>query len=226
MTTPDRIRPEDVLAVQSRISWSAIFAGATVAMAVYILLGALGTALGFTMAQRVSDNELKVSAALWAVVSVLVSLFLGGYIATQCTAGENKSEAVIYGLTVWGVLFVALLWLTATGISFGFNGLIGAINSPSVPSLSAEDLRAAGVSQEQVDKLREKLQSFPSEVRQVAQSPFVAQAAWWSVGGIFLSMLAAVGGALAGSGPTFILRRISLTRVRAANPAPGQVVTR
>jgi hypothetical protein len=226
MTTPEKIRPEDVLAVRSRVSWSAIFAGATVAVALYILLGSLGVALGFTVAPRVSDNELKISAALWAIASVLVSLFLGGYIATQCTAGENKTEAIVHGLTVWGVLFVALLWLTSVGISFGFNGLLGVMNSPAVRSLSTEDLRAAGVTQEQVDRLRDKLQSYPSETRQAAQSPYVAQAAWWSVGGIFLSMLAAVGGALAGSGPTLVLRRVSFKRVRTENAIPGHVVPR
>jgi len=225
MATPDRIRPEDVLPVRSRVSWSAIFAGATVALAIYILLGAFGTALGFSVAHKVTDNELKASAAIWAIVSVLVALFLGGYIATQCTAGENKTEAIVHGLVVWGVLFMGLLWLGSAGMSFGFNGLIGAMNSPAVRSVSDEDLRALGITQEQVERLRDKLRSYPSEIREAAQSPYVTQAAWWLVGGIVLSMLAAVSGALAGAGPTLVLRRVPIIRGRTENRAPGRIVT-
>jgi hypothetical protein len=214
MTTSEKLRPEDVLAVRSRVSWSAIFAGATVAVAIYVLLGTFGTALGLSVAPKVTDNELKASAAIWAIVSVLVSLFLGGYIATQCTAGENKTEALVHGLVVWGVLFMALLWLTTTGVSFGFNGLIGAMNSPAARMFSDEDFRAVGITPQQIDKLR-----------QTAQSPAVTQAAWWTVGGIVLSMLASVCGALAGSGPTLVLRRVTIRRTRTENLAGGRVLT-
>jgi hypothetical protein len=168
---------EDVLPVRSRVSWSAVFAGAAVAMALYFLLAAFGTALGLSLAHRVTDQELGVSAILWAIASVLIALFVGGYTATQCAVGENRGEAVIHGLILWAVLFAALLWLAATGISFGFNVLIGVVSNPAGGALDTEALRAAGVSTEQIDRLRGRLQNYPGDLRQAGENPTVTHAA-------------------------------------------------
>jgi hypothetical protein len=220
------VRPEDVLPVRSRVSWGAIFAGATVALAVCFLLATFGTALGFTVAPRASDRELGVAAAIWSVLSVLISLFLGGFVAAQCAAGENRSEAVVYGLVLWGVLFTALLWLGSTGVSFGFNALVGVVNSPAVRTASDEELRQAGITPEQIERLRERLKNYPGELRQGGLDARTTEAAWWLFGGTALSMLAAILGALAGSGPRLVLRRVWVTRTGAVHATAGQAVPR
>jgi hypothetical protein len=105
----------DVFAVHSRISWGALFAGAVVALSTFLLLSALGAAIGLSVNQ--DAETMGWAATIWAIVSTLIALFLGGWVATQCTAGENMSEGVMYGIIHWGLVFAILMALTTTGLS-------------------------------------------------------------------------------------------------------------
>jgi hypothetical protein len=215
------VQAQDLVAVRSRVSWGAIFAGAVTALAVYLLFSTLGVAVGFSVSDSVGDRELGIGATIWAIAAMLISLFLGGWVSSQCSVGENRQEAVVYGIIVWGVMFAMLLWLMAGGIRIGFNAVMGVMNAPAAGAmasrLSDDELRAAGFTQEQVDslrgqfeRLRARAQNLPNEMRAAAQSPNTSAAAWWTFAGIALSMLASIGGALAGSGPTLTFGGIRL----------------
>src|SRR5687768_6249628 len=92
------IQASDVLPVRSRISWGAVMAGAVVAVAMYVLLIVAGVALGVTVADRVTNQSLGIGAGIWSTISMLLSLFAGGYIASRISVGENQSEAAVYGI--------------------------------------------------------------------------------------------------------------------------------
>lgn len=211
------VQPQDLLAVRSRVSWGAIFAGAVTALAVYLLLSTLGVAIGFSVSDRATDQQLGIGAAVLAIFSTLVSLFVGGYVASQCSVGENKQEAMIYGVIVWGVVFAMLLWLMAGGVRVGFNAVVGLASTPAantvVNRMSDEDLRNAGFSQDEINASRAKFEQLQTRMHEAASSPATTYAAWWTFAGLLLSMLASVAGALAGSGPTLTLAGL---RVRTA----------
>lgn len=215
------VETKDLLPVHSRVSWSAILAGAVMALAVYLLLSVLGVALGLSVSGQVGDKTLGIGAATWAVVTILLSLFLGGCVTSQCTVGESKAEAITYGVIMWGVVFALLLWLMAGGVRIGFNAVMGVASTPAATAvanrLTDEDLRAAGFTPEQIttyrsqfDQLRARSENLPAEIRGVATDPRATAAAWWTFGGILLSMLAAVAGALVGSGPNLILAGLTV----------------
>src|SRR5512133_1839175 len=105
MAETSRPSAADLLAVRSRVSWGAIAAGAMVALTIYIVLTMLGVALGIEMALRGSAS--------------------GGWATSRLAVGESKLEAVLYGLILWGVLFLLLLWLLASGMRTGFGALFG-----------------------------------------------------------------------------------------------------
>src|SRR3954447_16227771 len=70
----------------ARISWGAIFAGAIIALATQLVLTLIGAAVGLATldpatGQNPSGTTLGIGAAVWLVISSLVSLFLGGYVA-------------------------------------------------------------------------------------------------------------------------------------------------
>jgi hypothetical protein len=218
MANEDTIRAEDVLPVRSRVSWGAIFAGAMVALALYFLLTLLGAALGFSVGDRVRPQTLGTAAAVWAIVVTMLSLFVGGYVTSQCSVGENRFEAALYGVILWGVLFSMLLWLMASGVRAGFNALVGMAHATQVVTGDAagrgweETARRAGVSQEQIDQLKKNLPS-TDQARRTAEDPDNQQAAaeaatrvtWWAFLGTLMSMLASVVGSYVGAGPTFRL---------------------
>ncbi len=210
------VRTEEVAPVRSRISWGAILAGAMVALALYFLLTLLGAAIGLSVGDRVRSDQLGTGAALWAIVTTFVALFVGGYVVSQCTTGESKGEAVLYGITLWGVLFGMLLWLAATGVRSGFNAMVGMANAGTAVAhnTAGDDWEAAaqraGVPQATVEEWKRKAADAPEAVRRGAEDPRNQQAVaegatrviWWAFLGTLLSMVAAVAGALVGAGPT------------------------
>src|ERR1700680_1593037 len=113
------LRTEDLVPVRSRVSWGAITAGAVLALAVYLVLTLLGAAIGLTVNDNVRTDSLKTGGAIWAILATAIALFVGGWVTTQCTVGENKTEAVVHGIIMGGVVLAMLLWLMGTGVQIG-----------------------------------------------------------------------------------------------------------
>ena len=117
-------RAVDVLSVRSRVSWGAISAGAMVALAVYFLLTLLGVAIGLEVVGRGQPN-LGFGAALYSILTLLLSMFLGGWAVSRLAVGESKLEAILYGVILWGVLFLGMFWLVSVGVRIGFGAILG-----------------------------------------------------------------------------------------------------
>src|SRR5687767_12509655 len=94
------VGPEDLLGVRSRISWGPILAGAFLALGLYFLLTFLGGMIGWSVSDNVRSDTLGTMAAVWTIAVTVVCMFIGGYIASQFTAGENTFEGTVYGLLV------------------------------------------------------------------------------------------------------------------------------
>lgn len=233
MVDTTEVRAEDLFPVRSRVSWGAIFAGAVVALALYVLLSLLGAAIGLSVSDQLRSDQLGSGAAIWAILTTFLALFLGGFVCSQCTAGENKAEAVLYGVIVWGVLFTSLLWFMAAGVRLGFNAMLGvsdaAVANRAAGTITAADLeragRQAGFTDEQIRQLSAAAPVQGADVRNLAADPRTQQlassAAWWAFGGTLLSMLAAIGGALVGSGPSPLLRGLMVRTARTTTVGTG-----
>ncbi len=108
----------------SRISWGGALVGVFVALAAELLLSALGILIGLSVATITSVAALgTVSAAvfIWTVFSVLVALFIGGWVASRVANARFASDGLWTGLTVWSVALVVGIFLGALGIT----GLLG-----------------------------------------------------------------------------------------------------
>jgi len=204
----ERIEANDLLSVGTRISWGAVLAGAAVALTFLIMMGVLGTAVGLTARDRMSDHGYFTSAMICSLITLLAAMFLGGFVVSRITAGEDKTEAVTYGVVLWGVVFVALAILTAIGANVGFNALNARDEArATLPSQFFEGL-SSPLTQEQREELTNRLHNAAPQV-----SPTTA--AWWTFFGILLSILAAVGGSVTGAGPTLVLRQIRARHIPA-----------
>lgn len=220
MADQERVRTEDVLPVMSRISWGAIFAGAFVALAVYALLSVLGLVLGLSVAGQASGETIAMGAGIWALVSLILALMAGGCVTTRCTAGENRAEAIMYGVILWGVMFAMTIWATGTVLRAGTGMLVGAANAVGAAAgqqVNWEQMAAeVNLSEAQVEQLRQKLPT-AGEVRDMS-----TEAALWSLAGVIVSMAAAIGGALLGAGPTLAFRGVLVQqRTEQTTPSGG-----
>jgi ABC-type transport system involved in multi-copper enzyme maturation permease subunit len=170
--------------VRSRISWGAIVAGAAVAMAIYALLMALGVAVGMSVSDDVNARTLGTGAGVWGFISLLVALFAGGWVTTQVTVGESRTEAILYGVVLWATTSVLLLWLTVNGVRAGLD------TAAASRSLSGANQTAASADAGQSPEER---QAAIERAREAGK-----EGSWWAFAGMLISMVAAIGGALVG----------------------------
>jgi len=212
MTNDNAVHAEDILPVRSRISWAAIAAGSVLALAVYFLLTLLGGAIGLSISDNVNDRTLGIGAVVWAILTTAGCLFLGGFIASQLTTGENKVEGMMYGLLVWAAVFAGLLWLMASGVKAGFNAMVGMANPAASASANTnweEVARRNGATDADIDRVRNAPESIRNAINNPTNQAIAAdnatKAAWYSFLGTLVSMIAAGFGGYVGAGPTFRL---------------------
>jgi len=207
----DTIQPpvkyEDVTQLRSRISWGAIFGGMGIAMAAYLILTLLFMGIGVSLNENaIRSNAFGIAAIVAAVITVVLSMFLGGWVTTQLTAGETQREAVIHGVLCWAAFTGAMLLMAAGTVRSGYAALVsGAMvvqNAPAGGPNVEPAMRNARLSQEQVDQVR----AYLNDPRNQEMTKDTAMAVTWgALIGTLLSMGAAIGGALAGCGPSFRL---------------------
>ncbi len=196
---------EDIRSVGSRVSWSAILAGTALAFAIYFLLMILGSAVGLSLRNRVNAEPLQETALAWSLLTFCVALFVGGMMTSLFTVGENKTEAVVYGVIMWALVMGVLFILAGIGLHAGFVWVghrTGATDGTSWEAMARE----AGVPADQIDTWRQKTnsnQTSPDSPDRQKVETNVTRMAWYAFIGSWVSMFAAAIGGWLGAGPTF-----------------------
>jgi len=188
---------KDTVSVGSRVSWQAVLAGLAVAVTVYVFLTLLAVAIGVSTIDHIQSRTFGVGAAIIGVFNLLVALFLGGYVTSRMSTRETPGEAIVYGVLVWAALFFTVL---LSGINLG--GSFGMMAQVARPT-GAEASRPTPEELSRRDAIRARGEQMVADMNPVA-------VAWWAVGGMALSVLAAIGGSVAGAGPELTFRRVLL----------------
>jgi hypothetical protein len=143
----------------ARISWGAIFAGAVIALATQLVLTLIGAAIGLATlnpasGQSPSGTTLGVGATVWVVISSLISLFLGGYIAGRLGGTFN---GWLHGLATWATvaMLTMLLLTTAAGALIGTASGLADFAITTSDKVSRSSLPPA--IQQQIDQLRSQV---------------------------------------------------------------------
>jgi len=209
---------EDVAGVRSRISWEAVLAGAVTAVAANLVFTMFFAAIGITLTEAgVRANAVGTGALIAVLISVISSLFIGGWVAAQLTAGETEREAVLYGIMTWAAVITISVGLVGMGVRAGYFALVGGAmvvqTSPDVQNAPnwEQAARNAGVSQERIDAAKASVD--PNRAREVANDPVTQQrahealvgASWAALVGVLFSLGTAIGGAMVGRGPALRL---------------------
>jgi hypothetical protein len=139
-----------------RISWGAVIAGAVIALATQIVLTLIGVSVGLaTLNPATGDNPtgaaLGAGAGIWLVVSSLISLFLGGFIAARLA---GKLDGWLHGLTTWGTLTLLMLMLLATAAGQLIGAASGLTNFAVNNSDKASRVQLPPALQQQIDQLK------------------------------------------------------------------------
>ncbi len=120
-----------------RLHWGAIIAGLVVALSSQLLLSALGSALGFTTiansdAPRSEAGSVANAVGIWAIISLFISLFIGGWVSSRAYHRIDRSTATLNGAVLWATAIALSAWLLASGVSGAFG--IVASNASNIAS--------------------------------------------------------------------------------------------
>jgi hypothetical protein len=162
------------------VSWSGVWSGLLIGLGTLLLLGTLGLAIGVTAVdvgpEGVRAEGLGTGAAIWAGVSLLVALFLGGMAAARTGVVVERGTGAVQGMLVWVLAMLGLFVLGTSGISLGMNAVLGvggmaggAMGQPS----AATGIDFGAFATNDVDRIAATLQSEQtvSAVSQVAGLP-------------------------------------------------------
>ncbi|ATB45687.1 hypothetical protein [Corallococcus macrosporus] len=114
-----------------KLSWGAIFGGAFVALALWLLLNSLGLALGLSTVDPNDPGSARaagIGTGIWSAIAPLIALFCGGFVAARSAGRLDKGGGALHGAVLWGLT-------TLVGIS-----LLGMLLS----SIIGTALRASG----------------------------------------------------------------------------------
>ncbi len=176
MIYEDRPRPTSFM---NRISWSAVFAGVLVAIVTQMLLTLLGVGIGLSTIDPVTERNptdgLGTGSAIWYIISSLLSLFLGGWVAGRLASAPRLFDGIIHGVLTWClVTLLTIYFLTTTlgSIIGGAGRLLGGLVStagsavasagPGLGNMVQDQLKANGVNTDNLD-----LNSLKNEVTTV-----------------------------------------------------------
>jgi hypothetical protein len=162
---PNRVREEraavPIVEYHDRVRWGPIVAGLAVAVCLQLILSALGTAIGSagianSGAPRTNANDVGTAIGFWSIISLFISLILGGMVTTRASGPLNKNTALLNGAILWAATLIASTFLVASGVSGAF-GIVASnagevinqaqqsganlpANAPNVSAQQARDL--------------------------------------------------------------------------------------
>lgn len=179
-------------AVSRLVGWGPIWAGVVSAVGVQVILALLGTAIGLSVIQaREGDvpQALDMAAGIWWVLSALVALFIGGWVAGLLAAPRSMKHGALHGFFLWcTVTALSAALLATTGgvlLGGGLGVMSGAIQNRNQPVITSNE-RSDQSGQAQ----------FRADAEQFAESS--AGIAWWTFAVLVLSAGAAVVGGAVG----------------------------
>ncbi len=121
-----------------RVRWGPILAGLMIAIVSQLVLSALGGVIGLAAVGGVSAGTAGTLATIWAIFSLLLSLFLGGWMMARTCGPMNKKSALLNGTILWATTLALGAWLLASGVS-GTLGLAATGASAAAGAVGAVD---------------------------------------------------------------------------------------
>jgi hypothetical protein len=173
-----------VVDYHDQVRWGPIVAGIAIALAIQLILSALGAAIGLGAGAGGADaGSVGWGIGIWSIISLLISLLLGGWVMAQSCGPMTKKTAILNAAILWATTLGLSAWLLASGISGAVD--VAASNAGAI------------VDQVQQPGAVQVSPASPNQVRDAAGN--AAGATWSLILGSLLSLLATMIGAAGGA---------------------------
>lgn len=155
-----------------RISWGAIIAGTLVAMVTMLILNLLGIGIGLGSINPVEETApfsgLGTGSIIWWVVSNLVAIFAGAWVAGKLAGVPKSSTSTMHGVLSWCLYTLASFWILTTAVGSIISG-VGSVVSGTL-SAAGSGIEAVAGSNQQDQQDQSGLISLSDIERQVNQA--------------------------------------------------------
>ncbi|MEG4800426.1 hypothetical protein QUB63_06440 [Microcoleus sp. ARI1-B5] len=150
---------KQVMEYHDLVRWGPIFSGLVIAIGTQLVLSALGAAIGLSNiansgAPRSIAGSVGTGVGIWSIISLLISLGVGGWVTARACGPMNRSTALLNGAILWATTLTIGSWLLANGVAGTFGVVAanagaainqaqqGGVNLPNQPpTVSAQDAR-------------------------------------------------------------------------------------
>lgn len=112
-----------VAVTPKRVAWTAVFAGAVLALVAQLLLSMLGTAIGLSTVDPLqpegtpSAEAMGIGAGLWWVISGFLALMLGGWVAGKLSGSPWMFDGALHGLLVFALVTLIGTYIVGSAIT-------------------------------------------------------------------------------------------------------------
>lgn len=117
------------LSVQERISWTPVWVGFLITIAVQLILGALGVAIALGKYDFSSSEWARTAGSFigtWSAAVLVVSLFFGALIASRIA---GVASWVVHGTALWALVVLCNVVLNSLGMVTALPSVLGAVPS-------------------------------------------------------------------------------------------------
>jgi hypothetical protein len=121
----DRTVPVAATTYHDQVRWGPIVAGLVTALSTQLVLSALGVAIGMSSiggsgAPRSEAGGVGMNIGIWSIISLLISLFVGGWIAARTAGRMSRNAALLNGAILWASTLALSAWLLSSGVTGAF----------------------------------------------------------------------------------------------------------
>jgi MFS family permease len=128
--------------------WSAVWVGALSALAVGLVIGLIGYAIGahqLTAPRTTTFSNVRLVTTIFSVAGAFFAFVVGGWVAGRILGARRAEPAILHGVITWLVTVPVMLLLGAVGATAMWGGWYGGLvaspawvaTPPTTPEIAA-----------------------------------------------------------------------------------------
>jgi MFS family permease len=128
--------------------WSAVWVGALSALAVGLVIGLIGYAIGahqLTAPRTTTFSNVRLVTTIFSVAGAFFAFVVGGWVAGRILGARRAEPAILHGVIAWLVTVPVMLLLGALGATVMWGGWYGGLvaspawmaTPPATPEIAA-----------------------------------------------------------------------------------------
>ncbi len=137
-----RVPVPEAAVLRDRVRWGPIWAGIVLALAMQLVLSAIGIVVGLTATSVTNLAVLRVvgtAVGIWAAISLIVSLLVGSYAAARLMPVDTRGIGMMHGVMVWALTLViaGVLFIISVGVAIAMVSTIVGTTGVTAANMSA-----------------------------------------------------------------------------------------